>query len=51
VKLHPVVVAQPPRKFAHGDVEAALVQADEADDVAWWGVGVTTCPGKYRTIT
>jgi hypothetical protein len=33
VKLHLVVVAQPPHKLARGGVEAALVQADEADDV------------------
>jgi hypothetical protein len=39
VKLHPVVVAQPPHEPAHGGVESTLVHVDEAHDVARWGVG------------
>jgi hypothetical protein len=40
VELHPVVVAQPPYEPARRGIEAALVQTDEADDVALRGVGL-----------
>jgi hypothetical protein len=39
VELHPIVVAQPPHEPARRRVEATLVQADEADDVALRGLG------------
>jgi hypothetical protein len=39
VQLHAVVVAQTPHEAARRRREAALVEADEADDVAVWWVG------------
>jgi hypothetical protein len=40
VQLHPIVVAQPPHEPARGGLEAALVHADEADNVTWGRVGL-----------
>jgi hypothetical protein len=40
VKLHPVVVAQPPHKAAHRRGEATLVMPDEANDVVVRRVGL-----------
>jgi hypothetical protein len=40
VKLHPVMVAQPPHEAARRGGEAALVQPDEVDDIAVGSVGL-----------
>jgi hypothetical protein len=40
VKLHPVMVAQPPHEPARRGGEAALVQMGEADDIAVRRVGL-----------
>jgi hypothetical protein len=56
VELHPVMVAQPLHEPAHRGGEAALVQADEADDVAVQGVRLSVRrwrdhPCRVRAIT
>jgi hypothetical protein len=40
VKLHPVMMAQPPHEPARRGSETTFVQADEADNVAVRGVGL-----------
>jgi hypothetical protein len=40
VQLHTVVVAQRAHEAAHRRCEAALMKADEGDDVAEWRVGL-----------